>query len=70
MDKVLQLVFKDGAGDKKTISIAEPREDVTAEEAQAAMTAIIAADVFVYGGSALANAVEARYRTIDYTVLS
>jgi hypothetical protein len=70
MEKVLQLVFKDGGGEKKTISIAEPREDITAEEAKAAMTAIIAANVFVYGGSALSVAVEARYRTIDYTILS
>lgn len=70
MEKVLQLVFKDSAGDKKTISIAEPREDITEAEAQAAMTSIINANVFVYGGSALAVAVEARYRTIDYTVLS
>lgn len=70
MEKVLQLVFKDGGGNKKTISVAEPREGITATEAQAAMTAIIAADVFIYSGMKLVTGEEARYRTIDYTVLA
>lgn len=70
MEKVLQLVFKDAGGNKKTISVAEPREGITAAEAQEAMTAIIAADVFIYSGMKLVTGEEARYRTIDYTVLA
>jgi len=69
MEKVLQLVFKDAAGDKHTISIAQPREDITAEEAQTAMTAIINADVFAFSGVKLVSAVEAKYRTLSYNVI-
>lgn len=43
MSKVLELVFKDEKGKAKTISISEPRENVTKTEAVAAMNAVIAA---------------------------
>lgn len=46
IEKVLELVFKDIAGKHKTITVKTPREDVTKEEALAAMTSVIASAVF------------------------
>jgi len=36
MEKTLELIFTKSDGAKKTLSIADPREDVTLAEAQAA----------------------------------
>lgn len=70
MDKTLELVFYNEAGGKKVISISNPREDVTAAEAQEAMAAIIEADVFETSGGRLVEAVEARVRETQVTVLA
>ena len=43
MEKTLELVFTKSDGAKKTLSIADPREDLTLADAQAAATQIIAA---------------------------
>lgn len=69
MEKVLELVFKNAAGDKKVLNVAEPRDNVSAAEATEAMNAIIAADVFATPGGKLTEAVEARVRTTQVTVL-
>lgn len=69
MEKVLELVFKDAKGDKKVITVNNPKEDVTADEANAAMAAIVAADVFETSGGALTEAVEARVKVTEVTVL-
>ncbi len=63
MEKVLELVFKNTEGDKKILTVAEPRADVTAAQASEAIAAIIAANVFETSGGGLAEAVEARVRT-------
>ena len=39
MEKTLELIFTKSDGAKKTLSIADPREDVTLAEAQAAAAA-------------------------------
>ena len=41
MEQVLELVFKTAEGDTKVITVTDPRTDITAEEAQEAMTRII-----------------------------
>ncbi len=69
MERTLELVFNTEAGSKKLLSISNPREDVTAQEAQEAMAAIIAADVFETAGGKLTEAVEARVRETEVTVL-
>lgn len=46
IEKVLELVFKDIAGKNKTITVKNPREDVTKEEALAAMASVITSAVF------------------------
>lgn len=70
MEKVLELVFKNAAGDKKILSIADPKDGVTAEEANTAMTAVIEADVFDTAGGALTEIVEARVRSTQVDVLA
>lgn len=69
MEKKLELVFATAAGAKKTLSVANPREDVDKVQADKAMQAVIDAQVFKIKNDPLANAVEARIRTTDVTVL-
>ena len=45
MEKTLELIFTKSDGAKKTLSIADPREDVTLAEAQAAAAKITKAGV-------------------------
>lgn len=70
MEKVLELVFKKADGGKKVLNVTDPREDVTAVEAQSAMQEVISADVFAVGSVGLAEAVEARMRTTDVNTLA
>ncbi len=69
MEKVLELVFKNAAGDKKVLKVTDPKDGVTAEQAQTAMNAVIAADVFETSGGALTEIAEARVRTTEVSVL-
>lgn len=70
MEKTLQLVFKNADGGSKTISVSDPREDVTAAEAQEAMQTILDNNIFDTTGGDLTEAVEARVRTVDVVVLA
>lgn len=70
MEKVLELVFKNEEGDKKILNVTDPKDGVTADEAHAAMAAIVAADVFTTDGGKLAEVVEARVRTTQVDVLA
>lgn len=69
MEKVLQLVFKKADGKQKVLNVTDPRDNVTAEEARTAMQSVIESDVFNADGNGLAEAVEARVRTTEVTVL-
>ncbi len=68
LKKVLELVFKNTQGATKTLRVSDPKEGVSAAEANAAMEEIIASEAFEAGGD-LATAVEARLRFSDVTVL-
>ena len=69
MEKILELVFKNEDGDTKVVTVVDPREDVTAEEANEAMEIILAADVIETSGGKLTEIVEARHRITQVTVL-
>ena len=69
MEKILELVFKNEDGDTKVVTVVDPREDVTAEEANEAMEIILAADVIETSGGKLSELVEARLRITQVTVL-
>lgn len=49
MAKTLELIFVNSDGKNKTISIPNPKNGVTKQQAHDAMNAVITADVFVSG---------------------
>ena len=52
-----------------SVSYADPRTDITAEEAQEAMETILAANVVETSGGDLVEIIEARMRVTQVTVL-
>ncbi len=69
MEKSLQLVFKNAAGNTKLITISNPKDDLTKAQTDEAMQKIIAANVFKTVGGDLTQAVEARVVNRNVQVL-
>jgi hypothetical protein len=69
MTKTLELVFRTGAGKEVTISLPDPKDDLTLVQAQNVMQDIITKNIFVNKGSALAERVEARIRSRETVAL-
>ena len=69
MEQTLELVFKNAEDDTKVITVTDPREGITAQEADEAMDIILAANVIETSGGDLVEAVEARLRITQVTVL-
>lgn len=69
MEQTLELVFKNAEGDTKVITVTDPREGITAQEEDEAMDIILAANVIETSGGDLVEAVEARLRITQVTVL-
>ncbi len=69
MEQTLELVFKNAEGDTKVITVTDLREGITAQEADEAMDIILAANVIETSGGDLVEAVEARLRITQVTVL-
>ncbi|MBQ3541261.1 MAG: DUF2922 domain-containing protein [Phascolarctobacterium sp.] len=69
MEQTLELVFKNAEGDTKVITVTDPLEGITAQEADEAMDIILAANVIETSGGDLVEAVEARLRITQVTVL-
>ena len=69
MEQTLELVFKNAEGDTKVITVTDPREGITAQEADEAMDIILAANVIETSSGDLVEAVEARLRITQVTVL-
>lgn len=63
MTKTLELIFKTADGAKKTLSISNPKDDLTKQEAMDAMQQIITANCFETTAGDLVEAVEARIVT-------
>lgn len=60
MAKTLQLNFNTASGKKVTMTVNDPRPDLTTQTVEAAMQEIIALDVFELNGASLATIVDAR----------
>ena len=60
MAKTLQLNFNTASGKKVSLTVDEPRADLTPQSIEAAMQEIIAANVFEINGASLATAGSAR----------
>ncbi len=71
MAKTLELIFETAANKAVTLTVDEPKSDLTAQELSVGMQAIIDQNVFEVGGSPLASVKGARVaeRTIvEYEV--
>ncbi len=71
MAKTLELIFETGAGKDVTLSVEDPRENLTQQELQSGMQTIIEQNIFHVQGSALALAKAARIverNIFDYEV--
>ena len=69
MTKTLEMVFRTSAGTETTISVVDPKDDLTLAAAQAVMQDIITKNIFDIKGSVLAEQVEARIRSLDTVAL-
>lgn len=66
--KVLQMIFKNSAGKKITLSIEDPKDALTEAEIKAAMDVIIQKNIFKKNNYDLIEAVEAKIVTTGTTV--
>ena len=60
MAKVLEMLFDTAQGKKYTISVDEPRADLTAPEVETGMQALLASNAFLVDGANLVSAYQAR----------
>jgi hypothetical protein len=51
--KILRLTFKDASGRSSSITLPQPREDLTSAEIEAAMDLVIARNIFTTSGGDL-----------------
>lgn len=65
MVKTLELVFRNTSGQSVTVSLADPKDDLTLTQAQTVMQDIISKNIFTSKGGDLSEAVDARIRSRD-----
>lgn len=61
----LEMIFRNGDGNRVTISVQEPRTDLTPQEVQEAMELITSNNVFTSNGGDLVSIESARLVTRD-----
>lgn len=66
--KKLTMKFKTGKGKSVTISLDNPKENITEQEIKDAMDLIVEKNVFFIDGSDIVSTVEAKITTTDETV--
>ena len=67
MSERLQMIFQTADGSRRTISVDDPRADLTAAEIQAAMNTMITGNVFQSSGGDLVGIIGARTVTTEIT---
>jgi hypothetical protein len=70
MTKTLEMVFRSEGGKEVTLSIADPKDDVTLAQVKAVMADIIAKKIFESKTGDLSQIVEARINSKDTAVLA
>jgi hypothetical protein len=70
MARTLEMVFRNDGGKEVTLSVADPREDLTLAEVSTVMEDIIAKQIFESKAGDLAQIVEARISSKDTVVLA
>lgn len=69
MTKTLEMVFRNASGKEVTLSLADPKEDLTKAQVDAVMQEIISRNIFTSKTGELTQSVEARIRTRDAIAL-
>lgn len=69
MTKNLDMKFKTSGGKEVTLSLLDPKDDLTLAQATTAMTDIIAKDIFIIDGGKLTEIVSAKIRIADTQAL-
>lgn len=69
MTKTLEMVFRDAFGKETVIRLADPKDDLTQVEVQAAMDLIVSHNIFETKNGDLVQAAEARIVTLDTTAV-
>ncbi|MDA8235931.1 DUF2922 domain-containing protein [Desulfotomaculum nigrificans] len=70
MAKTLELIFVNMAGEKVTLRVTNPRDDVQEAEVRTVMDTIVARDVFTSTGGSLTGVAGARLVTRDVAELN
>lgn len=70
MTKTLEMVFRNVGGKTVTLSLVEPKEDITLAQVKAVMDEIVAKKVFTSKTGDLIQVVEARIASRDSAVLA
>lgn len=70
MTKTLEMVFRNSSGKEVTMSLADPKEDLTKAQVDAVMQEIISRNIFISKTGELTQIVEARIRTRDAIALA
>lgn len=65
MDKNLEMIFQNAVGKNARISVADPKDNLTAAEVQTAMDTILAKNIFNTTGGDIVKVVSARIVTRD-----
>ena len=65
MSKTLDMVFTDAAAKPKTISLANPRDNITKAEVAAVMSDIIAKKTFITTNGDLVGIRDVKLRTVE-----
>lgn len=61
----LQLIFRTAGGSRRTISVEDPKGDLTDAQVQAAMDTIVAKNIFQTGAGDLVAVIDARRVTTE-----
>ena len=67
--KQLELIFNTSAGKQVTFAILDPKEDLTAAQANAVAQTILTKNIFTYSGGELAKFEKAQLRVLDVMAL-
>jgi len=70
MAKTLELVFRNELAKEITISVANPKINLTAAQVQPVMADIVAKNIFTTKGGNLVQPVESRLRVSERNILS
>jgi len=70
MVKTLEMVFRNESGKTVTLSLLEPKDNLTLTEVSTVMQAIISKNIFSTASGDLVQVVEARIRSNDMAVLA